>query len=459
MTIEKQFTILAFLFGMFAVVLIPPFQSPDEYNHWYRAYQITDGVWKGVRTADARLGGIIPVSMQQCVAKFQPLKFDYERKTRFDTIQQYLKLPLEKEKTAFVDFTNTAMYAPTAYIPQVATLFVLKKLNVAPLYGLYIGRLVMLLYWIGMMYIALIIMPFRKTSLAILALLPASIFIHSTWNADIVTNGFCFVIIAWSFKIAEDGKDLSMGQQILFGAMVVLIALNKIIYTPLVLLLLIHLSKVEKPRKMILMVVSTLIVSGVVMFWWQMQTQPLYLTYEKYNPQYVDSQELLRWVDPKAQIAFVLSHPFHFIKIILPSYIADAGGMMSNYVGKFGWEANFLPRPLLVFLFLMVLIQIMKDFTPMSLRTRIYIGVIGALMCVLFAGLMYALWCPVGGNRVWNFQGRYFIAIFPLFFLALPYYPKHWFNQVLFSSKIFYFTLIFAYIYSIFQILQRYYWN
>jgi uncharacterized membrane protein len=317
----------------------------------------------------------------------------------------------------------------------------------------------MLLYWIGMMYIALIIMPFRKTSLAILALLPASIFIHSTWNADIVTNGFCFVIIAWSFKIAEDGKDLSMGQQILFGAMVVLIALNKIIYTPLVLLLLIHLSKVEKPRKMILMVVSTLIVSGVVMFWWQMQTQPLYLTYEKYNPQYVDSQELLRWVDPKAQIAFVLSHPFHFIKIILPSYIADAGGMMSNYVGKFGWEANFLPRPLLVFLFLMVLIQIMKDFTPMSLRTRIYIGVIGALMCVLFAGLMYALWCPVGGNRVWNFQGRYFIAIFPLFFLALPYYPKHWFNQVLFSSKIFYFTLIFAYIYSIFQILQRYYWN
>ncbi|MEN9613510.1 MAG: hypothetical protein RLZZ628_4324 [Bacteroidota bacterium] len=455
MVIEKQFTILAFLFGIFAVVLIPPFQSPDEYNHWYRAYQLTEGVWKGVRTADARLGGVIPIRMQQCVAKFQPLKFDYARKTGFDTIQQYLKLPLEKEKTAFVDFTNTAMYAPTAYIPQVATLFVLKKLNVPPLYMMYIGRLVMLLYWIGMMYIALIIMPFRKKSLAILALLPASIFIHSTWNADIVTNGLCFVLMAWIFKIAVEKKDLSVGQQILLGAMVVWIALNKIVYTPFVLLLLINPKTTQKIR----LVVLTLIASIAVILWWQMQTQPLYIPYENYHPQYVDNQELLRCVDPKAQMQFVLMHPFHFIKIILPSYIADAGGMMSNYVGKFGWEANFLPRPLLICLFLMVLIQIMKDFTPMSLRTRLYMGAIGALMCVLFAGLMYALWCPVGGNRIWNFQGRYFIAIFPMFFFALPYWKdfKRWLNPIFFSSNSYYGILIFAYFYSIFQILQRYY--
>jgi uncharacterized membrane protein len=458
MTIEKQFTILAFVFGMLAVLLIPPFQAPDEYNHWYRAYQITDGVWKGVRTEDARLGGIIPVSMQQCVAKFQPLKFDYARKTGFDTIQQCLKLPLEKEKTSFVDFTNTSMYAPTAYIPQVLTLFVLKQLNVPPLLTLYIGRFVMLLYWIVMMYIALKIMPFRKEMLCILGLLPASIFINSTWNADIVTNGLCFVIIAWSFKIANEKRDLTLGIQILFGLLVFLIAWNKIVYTPLALLLLMNLSKVEKPRKLILMVVSTLIASAAIILWWQKQTQPLYLTYEKYNLQYVDSQELLQWVDPQEQFKFVLNHPFYFMKILIPSYLSDAGGMMSNYVGKFGWEPNFLPRPLLVFLFLMMLVQMMKDFTPLTLRSRIYIGVLGVLMCVVFAGLMYALWCPVGGGKVWNFQGRYFIPIFPMFFLALPYLKDHkWFKYPFFSRKIFYFTLIFAHMYAVFQVLQRYY--
>ena len=358
MLIEKQFIIIAFIFGMLAVILIPPFQAPDEYNHWYRAYQITEGGWKGVRTGDARLGGEIPISMQQCVAKFQPLKFDYARKTGFDTIQQCLKLPLEKEKTTFVDFTNTSMYAPTAYIPQVLTLFVLKHLNIPPLFSLYMGRFVMLLYWIGMMYIALIIMPFRKETLCILGLLPASIFINATLNADIVTNGLCFVVIAWSFKIATEKKDLNIKSQILFGFMVFLIAWNKIVYTPLAMLLLMNLSKVEKPRKPILMLVSTLIASGAIILWWQQQTQPLFLTYEKYNLQYVDSQELLKGVDPQEQFKFVLNHPFHFFKILIPSYMVDVGGMMSNYVGKFGWEPNFLPRPLLVFLFLMMMIQI-----------------------------------------------------------------------------------------------------
>jgi uncharacterized membrane protein len=249
-----------------------------------------------------------------------------------------------------------------------------------------------------------------------------------------------------------------MGQQILFGGIGVLIAWNKIVYTPLVLLPLMNLSTAEKPRKLILMVISTFIASIAIILWWQMQTQPLYLTYEKYHPQYVDSQELLKWVDPQEQFKFVLNHPFHFAKILIPSYLADAGGMMSNYVGKFGWEANFLPRPLLVCLFLMMCIQMMKDFTPLSRRTPIYIGVLGALMCVLFAGLMYALWCPVGGGRVWNFQGRYFIPIFPLFFLALPYWKdSRGLNHAFFSKKIFYFTLIFAHIYSIFQVLQRYY--
>jgi uncharacterized membrane protein len=143
------------------------------------------------------------------------------------------------------------------------------------------------------------------------------------------------------------------------------------------------------------------------------------------------------------------------IKILIPSYLKDAGGMMSNYVGKFGWEANFLPRPMLVCLFLMILIQVLKDFTPLSLRIRLYVGALGALLCIAFASVMYGLWCPVGDERVGNFQGRYFIPIFPLFFLALPYFKG--LAHGLFSKKMFYRMLLVAHIYSIFQILERYY--
>jgi uncharacterized membrane protein len=455
MTLIKKFVFIASFFGVWAVILIPPFQSPDEYNHWYRAYQISEGIWKGIRTNDARLGGEIPISMQQCVSKFKHLKFNYERKTGADTIWQTLKIPLQAKKTSFIDFTNTAMYAPTAYIPQVIILFVLKKMNAPALLSMYLGRLGMLICWIGMICIALKIMPFRKETLCILALLPASIFINATLNADIVTNGLCFIIIAWSFKIAEEKKDLSSYQEILFGAIIVIIALNKIIYTPLLFLRFIHLRAFPNPRKVVFTVLTTFFLSGAVIVCWQMQTQPLYLTYEQYHPQYVDSQELLKGVNPSEQFKFVVEHPFHLIKILIPSYLADAGGMMSNYVGKFGWEANFLPRPMLACLFLMILIQILKDFTPLSLHTRLYVAALGAILCIVFAVVMYALWCPVGDGKVWNFQGRYFIPIFPLFLLALPYWNVLRYD--FFSKKMFYIMFLLTHIYSMFQILGRYY--
>jgi uncharacterized membrane protein len=100
-------------------------------------------------------------------------------------------------------------------------------------------------------------------------------------------------------------------------------------------------------------------------------------------------------------------------------------------------------------------VQIVKDSTTLLLATRLRIGAIGILMCFAFAGLMYALWYAVGDPLIENFQGRYFIPIFPLFFLALPY--KVGLNHCFFSQKIFYGLLIATYIYTIFQVLERYY--
>ena len=36
---------LALLFGSIFVFLIPPFQSPDEPNHFLRAFQVSEGVF------------------------------------------------------------------------------------------------------------------------------------------------------------------------------------------------------------------------------------------------------------------------------------------------------------------------------------------------------------------------------------------------------------------------------
>ncbi len=40
---EHVFLILGLLFGLAFVFVTPPFQVPDEYNHFFRAYEISQG--------------------------------------------------------------------------------------------------------------------------------------------------------------------------------------------------------------------------------------------------------------------------------------------------------------------------------------------------------------------------------------------------------------------------------
>lgn len=43
MTVDKWFLILAITFGILLIIVTPPFQAPDEYNHYYRAIGISNG--------------------------------------------------------------------------------------------------------------------------------------------------------------------------------------------------------------------------------------------------------------------------------------------------------------------------------------------------------------------------------------------------------------------------------
>ena len=57
------------LFGMLFILLTPPFQVPDEINHFYRAFHIAEGHVRVIKT-DNRLGGLIPVSATKIVEPF-----------------------------------------------------------------------------------------------------------------------------------------------------------------------------------------------------------------------------------------------------------------------------------------------------------------------------------------------------------------------------------------------------
>ncbi len=459
---HRFFLLTASIFGIIYAFIVPPFQAPDEFNHFYRSWQITEGGLVGQKTIDNRLGDSLPSSLLSISAPFAQLPFHFEQRIKSNTIFYHLKTPLNEKQNTFVDFTNTAVYAPTAYFPQAVTIFLFKNCGLTPLSIFYLARVFTLIFWIAVVYASIKTIPVKKELFALLALLPASLFINTSLNADVFTNALSFLAISLFVKMFFEKNKITKIEILTFGISTVLISLNKIAYLPLVFLFL-FIPKAHFQSKKLKCILSFLLLTAnvAVVLWWSKIIAPLYIRFEDYNPAFRIGQQLNEGVDPIAQMSFILHNPLTFTKIMITSFVQTMPHTLIHYVGKFGWEKNYLPFALILPLFLMVILRgvnfdDLNDIRfPKVLKLKMLI--VGLMMCMGLATAMYLLWCPVGSDFIENLSGKYFIPIFPLFFMALPTFdlkkyrcftPDKWIAAWLWLTLL----------YGIWQVLERYYY-
>jgi len=414
---ERVFPVLALVFGALLVFWVPPFQSPDEPAHFFRAYQVSEGVFFPERE-DGRLGGDLPVSLVQVRDSFSNLKMNYDARVPKGLVSNCLELPLLSGARGLTDFPNTAIYAPTAFLPQAAAILLLRPLGASPLLLLYGARLANLLVWVLLVWSAIRLMPFLKNTLTVLALLPASLALAASANADVVTNGLSWWLVA-SFSALAHARAATVRQ---LAALAVVCA-NKLIVLPLVLP---GFRGAAMPRRALLAGVALLAALG-----WSRLAQSWFIPYDAYNPAFRDAQTLNEGVDPLRQQAFMLENPLYFAKIAATSAIKALPSTAAHLVGKFGWEKNYLSPLWLALLWLTVAATLVTEKNPLSMPRRLLAVLVFGLYAALFAITMYALWCPVGATEVTNFQGRYFVPVLPVLALALAGSPmEKWKSRI-----------------------------
>jgi len=232
---ERFFFVCSTVFGLIFLVMTPPFQTPDEFNHFYRAYQISEGNLVAIKK-DSRLGGELPVSLVNMSQPFRAMPRKEQVKTNWSAIARQSHIVLHQEERIFVDFPNTGMYSPVSYLPQSLSILLLRSCNLPPLYIFYGARLFNLCFWIFCMTFIIRLLPVYKWLFVLLALLPMSIFTHMSLSADTMTNLLSFAVMAYSFDLAYRQTVFSTRQMIVFTVLGVLLALAKVVYIPLILL-------------------------------------------------------------------------------------------------------------------------------------------------------------------------------------------------------------------------------
>lgn len=411
------FSAIALSFGLVFALLIPPFQSPDEPGHLFRAYQVSEGVFFP-ETQDRRLGGMLPASLVQVNDSFSFLKMNYGARIDKSLILNSLNVPLNAEQRAFADFPNTAIYAPTAYLPQATAIALIRPFGATPLQMLYAARISNLLVWLMLVTAALRLMPFLKQTIAALALLPASLVIAASANADVVTNGLCWWLVAALCAQAfppsgKAGKRREMPVFLKEVAVFAVVCANKLIALPLAM------AYWWRTQKRLLPFGILLAAGLAAALTWGSLAQKRFIPYDAYNPAFRDAQTLNEGVDPAGQQAFILENPLFFAKTAITSIAGALPSTAAHFVGKFGWEKNYLPPVWLVLLWTALAALLTIEQNSLSGWQRAAAIGIVVLYAGLFSVTIYALWCPVGAGEVTNFQGRYFVPVAPLAALAL----------------------------------------
>jgi uncharacterized membrane protein len=452
----------ALVFGLLYALLVPPFQSPDETAHFYRTAHLASGHLMAISTSDMRLGGYLPKSLQQIYQPFAGLRYDYKAKIHFHAFQKSWEQPLNPSDTAFVDFPNVGYYAPFPYLAQGLEMRALMAFECRPLVLFYAGRLTTLAVWMALIMASLRLLPMLAPTMAWLALLPSSLFLHASLSGDAVTNGLCFWLLAALMSLVfDEGQLVERRRWLLVGIFVcsAMIVLSKPVYFPLVLLAwLIPKGKFQQNRGYYAFAGGLLLFNLYLLAWWYYYAGNLFIPYGAYNPLHREGVQLNEGVWPHEQLDFVLKHPFGFLKTAILSYAESAPATMAHYFGKFGWEKNYLPNWLMGLLCLGAIWVSLTDegaAAKLQARHRIVLALLAVLMMGALALVLYMQWMPVGSDRILALSGRYFFAVFPLLFFAvgglLASQNKRWAGL---ACKI---VLIVSLAWGAWEVLGRYY--
>jgi len=443
-----HYTILIALIGLIIIAITPPYQVPDEPDHFFRAFQLSQGQIIGKKT-EMGSGGYLPKAVPNEANQFANIPFKPEQKLTIREIQaQYRQSPVLDEVTLsdkeFVSFPYTVLYSPVPYIASATAVGFSKLLSLKLFTSFYFARVINFILSLAIVSFAFyLIEKWHKPRLLLfffLAAMPMSIFVLASVSADSFTNSISFLICALIFKLEKQWSEKYFK---IFLTATVLISLCKSFYSflPLMIIPVIFFKNEnwnfrQKLTKMLILSFAIIIPN---LIW-------LKLVENIYTPGHTGA-------DAKLQLAFYLENFWTVNQIIITNFFQKLTFYQHSFIGILGWLDTYLHpqinRFYLRFLFLLAFIGIaattinkkkaqtrsrhkpqLKSYFFKTFRELFQFKYITMRIFIVAAFLLlgfyllnisqYLAWVPVGELTIKGVQGRYFIPLSIFFFTAFP---------------------------------------
>ena len=400
---EKALLYIVPIFAILISITIPVGRGHDEFAHWIRAYEVSEGTLL-TPVIDNQAVTTLPKAVQNIVAEREKAVFKY-----VDAVK-LLEVKIDENDVGSFYNASAATYCFVQYLPQATGINIGQLFTDNPLLLAYMARLVNLITCIVIFYFAIKIIPFGKNIVLLLATIPIVVEGMATMSPDGITIAICTLFIAYVLHVIFEKEKCGRKEVILLTIMGAMVALCKIVYLPIVFLALMIPKDKFKNRKMHILSIATIITIGVIcnLVWLYIGSSIL-----------VDTNT----TGTVSKITSILSMPIFYIQKLISTFF---NGFNNYFLSLFGGqlEWNEVARTDIV-PYLLAIVALIATFSEQKLKVafnKLQKGIIAfviiAIVALIFTSI-FLQWSGKDNAYINGVQGRYFLPIICLVFFLI----------------------------------------
>lgn len=404
MKIEKKFIISYLIIGLLYLFLFPIGSLPDELNHFYRSYEVSKGnlISKKCEVGNGYYAGCNTITPE--------IEKAVSNGARYRNVSKALKYKYSKNsEKKWVAFTNISMYSFICYIPQAIGILFGRILHMPVLIWAYLARLFNFIMFVSLLYFSIIRIPYKKTSIMFIALLPITIQEAISMSADCMAIASSIALVSYILYLRKNIEHVTKKQIIIILILSLLLSMSKLVYLPIcIITLILPKEKFDsKKSKYIILGLILLFVGILNLIWLKIASQFLLSIEGNANP---NLQMNLIIHSPWRFLAAAYNTSTQLFDYYLNTALGSSLGLFDVLISNVYIKINILILIFLIF------------FDKIKERTKVinYIGLfISIVVILLIYTSLYLDWTPVGKNIIDGIQGRYFVPILPLILIGL----------------------------------------
>lgn len=271
--IQNVFLCMGLVLGMMYIFIVPIGGVPDEHAHWYKAYEVSLGYFKSDKNEEGYGGRALPFKLTGVVTldfsgeSQEGLNYIFEDSIKDLDVRYEALKKLDYFDIKFIEFSNTAIYPAVSYLPQAAGIALTRMFTDSMRVQAYAARIVNFLVYMAIMYYAIKILPKKKNLLFLIAFLPVCVQQSASMSLDGLVMATATLLIAYTLSLIypeNNNRKINIKDMIVLGICSTIVSITKVIYLPLVLILLLIPKERFKNNKQKYLIVCLIILLATI---------------------------------------------------------------------------------------------------------------------------------------------------------------------------------------------------